>query len=512
MQRILCSILLLSSSTLFAQATVKIDSANTGAEIHKDVYGQFVEHLGRGIYEGIWVGEDSNIPNTRGYRNDVLEALKALKVPLMRWPGGCYADIYHWRDGIGPREQRPKTINAFWGGVVEDNSFGTHEFLELAEMIGSDVYVNANLGTGTPREMMDWLEYMTAEGDSDLAELRRANGRDKPWRIHYFAIGNESWGCGGNMTPEVYVSHFKRFASFIKTPEHNRPQVIASGGHDDRTDWTDALARIETNWSLAIDGISHHYYTLPSGKWETKGRATGFEEDEWFSTLRNTLRLEEFIEANVTIMDRHDPEKRLGFFVDEWGTWYDTEEGDNPGFLYQQNTLRDALVAVLNFNLFHRHAERVRMTNIAQMINVLQAMILTDKERILLTPTYHAYRMHIPFQGATTVALELSGIPDYTMGDERIPGVSASAAIGQDGKTWLSLVNLNPGEAVNLVVDTGEGIEGASGEVLTADAMDAHNTFERPKTVTPRPYSARARNGQLVLELPAKSVVVVSLN
>jgi alpha-N-arabinofuranosidase len=425
MKHFLGTMMLLASSTLFAQATLKIDAVETGPVIHKDVYGQFVEHLGRGIYEGIWVGEDSNIPNTNGYRDDVLEALRALKVPLMRWPGGCYADIYHWRDGIGPRAERPKTINAFWGGVVENNAFGTHEFLNLAEMIGSDVYVNANLGTGTPQEMMDWLEYMTAEGDSDLAELRRANGRDQPWRIHYFAIGNESWGCGGNMTPEVYVNHFKRYASFIKTPEHNRPKVIASGGNDDRTDWTDALARIETNWSLRVDGISHHYYTIPSGEWNAKGRATDFGEDEWFSTLRNTMRLEDFIRANVAVLDQHDPEKRLGFYVDEWGTWYDTEEGDNPGFLYQQNTLRDAVVAALNFNLFHRYAERVTMTNIAQMINVLQAMILTDGKRMLLTPTYHAYRMHIPFQGATTVSATLDGIPFYAFDDERIPGISA---------------------------------------------------------------------------------------
>jgi alpha-N-arabinofuranosidase len=495
----------------FAGTVIKIDTTKPGATINKDVYGQFVEHLGRGIYEGIWVGEDSAIPNTKGYRNDVLQALKDLRVPVMRWPGGCYADIYHWRDGIGPRDKRPRRINALWGGVIENNAFGTHEFLELAEMIGADAYVNANLGTGTPAEMMDWLEYMTANVDSELVELRRANGRDKPWRIKYFAIGNESWNCGGNMSPEVYASHYKRYATFVKTPEDNQPIMIASGGNDDVTEWTDTLARIEPNWSFRIDGISHHYYTLPTGKWETKGKAYGFGENEWFSTFKRTLLLDDYIRTNVAIMDKHDPEGRLGFFVDEWGTWYDAEEGSTPGFLYQQNSLRDALVAAVNFNVFHKHARRVRMTNIAQMINVLQAMILTDKERMLLTPTYHAFKMHVPFQGATALRSEIRDLPSYTFGGESVPSVSVSAARGKDGKLWLSLVNLNPNATTDVEVDTGSEVNGAKGQVLTAEAMDAHNTFDQPDAVKPVDYSVQAKDGKLGLTLPAKSVVVVEL-
>lgn len=499
------------SSVVFAGTVLRVDVDSPGPEIHKDVYGQFVEHLGRGVYEGIWVGEDSDIPNTGGYRNDVLEALKALQVPLMRWPGGCFADEYHWRNGIGPRDERAKTVNTTWGGVIEDNSFGTHEFLNLAEMIGSDVYVNANLGTGSPREMAEWLEYMTSESDSDLANLRRANGRDKPWRIHYFAIGNESWGCGGNMTPEYYADLYKHYATFAKTPEDNRPVMIASGGHSELTEWTETLSQIEPNWSFRMDAIAHHYYTLPTGDWEKKGSATGFKEDRWFSTMQRTLLLEDYIRENLAIMDKHDPEKKLGFFVDEWGAWYDTPEGRHPGFLYQQNTLRDAVLAAVNLNMFHNYAERVRMTNIAQMVNVLQAMILTDKEKMLLTPTYHVYKMHIPFQGAVSLPVTVKGGPRYRFDGESVIGISASAARGKDGKVYLSLVNLNPNTATDVTVDAGGRFQSARGRVLTADAMDAHNTFSRPDNVKPASFEAGAGEDDLVLTLPAKSVVVVAL-
>ncbi len=512
MRKLLTIISLFSiCASTVANTVISIDTKNPGPEIDKDIYGQFVEHLGRGIYEGIWVGEDSSIPNTKGYRKDVLKALKALQVPVMRWPGGCYADIYHWRDGIGPRDKRPKTINAFWGGVVEDNSFGTHEFLNLAEMLGSDVYVNANLATATAGEMMDWLEYMTAEGDSTLANLRRENGRDKPWKVKYFAIGNESWGCGGNMTPEYYADLYKRYASFVKTPEGNQPIMIASGGHSELTDWTETLSQIEPNWSFRLDAISHHYYTRPTGKWDVKGKALGFPESEWFSTFKQTLLLDDYLKENIAILDKHDPEKRIGFFMDEWGTWYDVEEGENPGFLYQQNSLRDALVAAVNFNMFHKYAERVRLTNIAQMINVLQAMILTDKEKMLLTPTYHTFKMHIPFQGATALNSDIDNLPRYKFDGDSVPGISVSAARGKDGKIWLSLANLNPHESANLEIDMDEKVKGAKGQVLTAEKMDAHNTFDKPNNIKPEKYSAKAKDGKLVLDLPAKSVVVVEL-
>lgn len=502
---------LLSCSQAFADVTISVDTENPGATIHRNVYGQFMEHLGRGIYEGIWVGEDSKIPNTHGYRKDVLKALKDLHVPLLRWPGGCFADEYHWQDGIGPRDQRAKTVNTTWGGVIDDNAFGTHEFMELAEMLDAEVYINGNLGTGSPREMAAWLEYMTSDSDSTLANLRRQNGRDKPWKVHYFAIGNESWGCGGTMRPEYYADLFKHYSTFMKTPADNRPVIIASGGHTDQTEWTKTLLeQVPNTWSLRMEAISHHYYTLPTGSWEKHGAALNFSEQEWFSTMWQTLRLETFIQNNIAIMDELDPEKKVGFYVDEWGTWYDVEEGDNPGFLYQQNSLRDALVTALNLNMFHKYAERIQMTNIAQMINVLQAMILTDKEKMILTPTYHVFKMYIPFQDATSLPLSISNNEVYKEGDKQVPGVSASAAIAKNGKTYLALANAHPSHATQVVIEAGK-LKSAKGQILTADKMDTHNTFKDPDALTPANYKTTAKNGKLQFELPAKSVMVLEL-
>ena len=498
------------STWAFAEVSVTIHSEKPGATINKNIYGQFAEHLGRGIYEGIWVGPKSKIPNTRGFRNDVIGALKELKVPLVRWPGGCFADEYHWRNGIGPRKDRPVTVNASWGNVTDDNAFGTHEFFELAEMLGSDVYINGNLGTGTPQEMAEWLEYMTSPSQSTLANLRRKNGREEPWKVHFFAIGNESWGCGGNMTPEYYTHLYKHYATFLKTPEDNRPELIASGGYENLTEWTEALMKnVPQTWSLRMNGIGHHYYTLPRGNWEKKGVAIGFPEEEWLSTFANTIKIEDYIKSNVAIMDQHDPEKKVGFYVDEWGTWYDAAEGDNPAFLYQQNTLRDALLAGLNFNIFHKYADRVRMTNIAQMVNVLQAMILTDKEKMLLTPTYHVFKMYIPFQQATHLPADIAGNLNYTLGETSIPQVSVSAAKTTDGRTVLALINVHPSEAVDVAVK-GAWKQG-EGQLLTAEKMDSHNTFTNKNAVQPQPFKAVKRGDQLVAALPAKSMVVIEL-
>jgi alpha-N-arabinofuranosidase len=501
------------SFTAFADTQLNIDTTKTGPVINKNIYGQFAEHLGRGIYEGMWVGPDSKVPNTKGWRNDVLGALKDLHVPLVRWPGGCFADEYHWRDGIGARDKRPVKVNTNWGGVEENNAVGTHEFFDLAELLNAEVYINGNLGTGTAQEMAEWLEYMTAEGKSTLAELRRKNGRDKPFRVHYFAVGNEAWGCGGNMTPEYYTNLYKQYAAFLKTPENNRPKLIASGGHTEDTSWAEHLTEsVKPSYSLRMDAVSFHYYTLPTGDWKVKGAATGFPEAEWISTMVNTLRMDEFIINNKKVMDKNDPEKKVGLYVDEWGTWFDVEKGENPGFLFQQNSLRDAIVAALNFNIFHKHADRVHMTNIAQMVNVLQAMILTEKDKMLLTPTYHAFKMYVPFQDATSLPLELKDVPQYTLGKASVPAVSATAARGKDGKIYLALVNANPNKAETVNVNlAGTKVTGVKGQVLTSTAMDTHNTFTAPNAIKPASYSAKAKNGKLSLAIPAKAVVVVAV-
>ena len=490
------------------EATLAIRLDQPGSVINRNIYGHFAEHLGRLIYEGLWVGEGSPIPNTRGLRNDVVAALKELRVPVLRWPGGCFADEYHWRDGIGPRDQRPRRPNASWGGV-DTNAFGTHEFMDLCEMLGADAYINGNVGSGTPQEMMEWIEYLTSDADSALANLRRRNGRDKPWKIPYFGVGNETWGCGGHMRPEYYADVYRQYATFIKNHSGNSIQKLAVGSHDENYHWTEVLM---SQAARHMDGLSLHYYTLPTSNWEKKGSATQFEEKEWHATLVRTLRIDEFIQKHSAIMDKYDPEKRVGLMVDEWGTWYDSEPGRDMGALYQQNTLRDAVVAGVNLNIFQKHADRVRMANIAQMVNVLQAMILTDKEKMVLTPTYHVFRMYRVHQEAKMIPVDLKA-PEYKVGDASVPSLNVSASRDGEGRLHLSVVNLEPMRAAEIVVTvSGATIKSASGEVLTAPAMNAMNTFDRPNTIKPAPFSGyKLQGSQLTLNIPAKSVVVLQL-
>jgi alpha-N-arabinofuranosidase len=488
------------------KASLVLRADQPGAVINRNIYGQFAEHLGRLIYEGLWVGENSSIPNTRGLRNDVVAALKDLSVPVLRWPGGCFADEYHWRDGIGPRDQRPRRPNASWGGV-DTNAFGTHEFMDLCEMLGAEPYVNGNLGSGTPQEMMEWIEYMTSDSDSTLARLRRQNGRDKPWKVPYFAVGNESWGCGGEMRPEYYADEYRRYATFIKNYSGNQVQKLAVGSHDDNYNWTEVLMSRAAKY---MHGLSLHYYTLPTSNWERKGSATQFGEKEWHATLVRTLRIDEFIKKHSAIMDKYDSEKRVGLLVDEWGTWYDSEPGKNLGALYQQNTLRDAVVAGINLNIFHSHCDRVRMSNIAQMVNVLQAMVLTDKEKMVMTPTYYVFKMYRVHQGATLIPTDLNA-PEYKVEQASVPSVSASASRDKDGRLHLSIVNLDPNRPAEIETKVSNlTIRNIKGEVLTAAAMNAMNTFDNPNAIKPAPFSGyKIQGSQVILNIPPMSVVVL---
>jgi alpha-N-arabinofuranosidase len=478
--------------------------------ISRHIYGHFAEHLGRCIYGGIWVGEDSPIENVQGIRKDVLEALRNLRIPVLRWPGGCFADEYHWKDGIGPREKRKRMVNTHWGGVVENNHFGTHEFLLLCELLGCEPYITGNVGSGTVQEMSEWVEYMTFDGESPMANLRRENGRDKPWRLKYFGVGNESWGCGGNMRAEYYADLYRRYQTYVRNYGDNKIYKIACGPTDWDTHWMEVLMREAGRF---MDGISLHYYTISTGDWQDKGSATDFDEKLWFSTLERTLKMDEIIRKQKTVMDRYDPEKRVGLIVDEWGTWYNVEPGTNPGFLYQQNTLRDALVAGINLNIFNNHNDRVHMANIAQMVNVLQAVILTEGDRLVLTPTYHVFDMYKVHQDATRLELELSSEP-YRFGDAVIPKLSASASRDGEGRINLTVCNLDHADGATLEVELrGVGaVKSVSGLVLTAENMQAHNTFDEPEAVKPVPFGgAKAEGGKLRADLPAKSVVRITL-
>ncbi len=486
--------------------SVIINADQGKSTISRHIYGHFAEHLGHCIYGGIWVGENSSIPNVRGIRKDVVEALRNIAIPNLRWPGGCFADTYHWKDGIGPREKRPTIVNTNWGGVTEDNHFGTHEFMDLCEQLGCEAYITGNVGSGTVQEMQQWVEYLTFDGKSPMADLRRANGREKPWKVRFWGIGNETWGCGGNMRPEYYSDVLRRFQTYLHDFGGNRLFKIACGASDDGYGWTDVLMR-ETG--KVIQGLSLHYYTVD---WADKGSATNFAEKEWFKVLKKTLSMNELVERHSTIMDRYDPERRVGLMVDEWGTWYDVEPGTNPGFLYQQNTLRDALVAGTNLNIFNNHCDRVRMANIAQTVNVLQAVILTKDEKMVLTPTYHVYEMYKVHQDAIMLPLELRSA-DYVYGGYKIPAVSASASRDKAGRIHVTLCNLDPQKSNTVSLDLrGAKPSKISGRILTAGAINSRNTFENPDAVKPSGFdAARLIPRGIEAQLPPKSVVALEL-
>jgi alpha-N-arabinofuranosidase len=480
-----------------------------GAKISKYIYGHFAEHLGHCIYDGIWVGPESPIPNVRGIRTDVVEALRAVRIPVLRWPGGCFADEYHWRDGVGPVEQRPAMINTHWGGVIENNRFGTHEFLDLCDQLGCEPYICGNVGSGTVREMQEWVEYLTLGGKSPMAELRQANGRKAPWPVRFWGVGNESWGCGGNMRPEFYADQYRRYATYCRNFGKNKLYRIACGACDVNYAWTEVLMREAGRY---MDGLSLHYYVLPR-TWTDKGSATQFGESEWFALLAKALLLDGMIARHAKIMDRYDPEKRVGLIVDEWGAWYDAEPGTPPRFLRQQSTLRDALVAGIFLNILNSHCDRVYMANIAQTVNVLQSLILTDGAKMVLTPTYHVFEMFQHHQDATLLPLALT-CPSYRHGKQAVPSVSASASRSDDGTIHLSLCNLDPAREIMLGCEI-RGIKPAraSGRILTADAINRCNTFETPGAVKPAPFDgAKIRGGMLRIALPAKSVVMMEIN
>lgn len=477
--------------------------------INKNIYGHFSEHLGRCIYEGIWVGENSDIPNIMGYRKDVVEALKKLKIPVLRWPGGCFADEYHWMDGIGPRDKRPCMVNTNWGGVTENNHFGTSEFFKFCELIDAQPYICGNVGSGTIREMAQWIEYMTFDGKSPMADLRKENGREEPWQLKYFGIGNENWGGGGNMRPEYYADLYKRYATYVKNYGNNKIYKIACGPNEDDYNWMEVVMR---DAGKLLDGISLHYYTVPGDFFVKKGSATDFDEAEWFKTFKRTLNMDELITKHSNVMDKYDPEKRVGLIIDEWGAWYDAELGTNPSFLYQQNTLRDALITGVNLNIFNNHCQRVQMANIAQMVNVLQAVILTEADKILLTPTYHVFDMYKVHQDAQLLSLEFENI-DYIYGDEKLPQISASSSQATDGKLHVSMCNISHDQDADIDIEIkGTDIHNIEAIILTADDTNSMNTFVDCEQVKPDVfYGASVRDNHIKCRLPSKSVVMIEL-
>lgn len=498
--------LLVVVATTNAQTTITLQTDKATQTISKDIYGHFAEHLGRCIYGGIYVGNNSKIPNTNGYRTDVIDALKAIKIPVLRWPGGCFADTYHWKDGIGPKEKRPSIINTNWGGVTEDNSFGTHEFLDFCELIGCDAYVNLNVGSGEVREAAEWVEYITSANDSPMTKLRKENGREDPWNVKYFGIGNENWGCGGNMEPEYYADLYRRFATFCG----GAPYRIACGATGDDPHWTEVMMKKTEHQHNIMQGLSLHKYTLPINTWTgSKGSATDFKEDLWFSTVKEAWAMDSLLDVHIGIMQKYDPKNEVGVIFDEWGCWYDVEPGTNPGFLYQQNTMRDAIVASMGLNIFNNHAERVKMANIAQMVNVLQAVILTKDEQMVLTPTYYVFKMYADHQNGKLIPIDLKS-GKYVFNGTSIDAVSASAS-EKDGVVTLTLCNINPNKAEKVELNLGN-LQKANmnGEIITSKNMNDYNDFGQAEKISIKPFNfavSKNKKDNMIFELPAKSIV-----
>lgn len=498
----------IAGNGLMAQevSTITLKPTDSAPIINKNIYGHFAEHLGRLIYDGLYVGEDSSIPNTKGVRNDIIKALRDLDIPVLRWPGGCFADTYHWKDGIGPKEDRPTIVNQWWGGVTEDNSFGTHNFLDLCEELETEPYLAANVGSGTVKELADWVQYVNHAGVSPMSKLRQENGRKEPWKVTYWGVGNEAWGCGGHMTAEYYANVYKKYATFM-TDWNNGTGLyrIASGANAGDYHWTEVLMRdIPTN---LLEGVALHSYSVID--WSNKGSATGFTKKQYFQTMQRALHMEELVTRHSAIMDKYDPENKVALIVDEWGGWYDVEEGTNPGFLYQQNTMRDAMIAGTTLNIFNNHARRVKMANLAQAVNVLQAVILTDGEKMLLTPTYWVMQMYKVHQDATLIPLNLEG-ENYVMDGEELPAISASASKAKDGKVHISLVNIDSENAHEVSIDLSEmTLSDLSARILTSKNVQDYNSFEDPESIKPVSFKDfKMKKGKLDVEVPPFSVIV----
>ena len=489
---------------------IVINPNRSAGTINPNIYGHFAEHLGRCIYEGLWVGEDSPIPNEKGLRSDVVGALRKLNIPVLRWPGGCFADTYHWRDGVGPVSQRKTIVNTNWGGVTEDNRFGTHEFMELCRQLGCQAYFSGNVGSGTVQEFSDWVEYCNMPGVSPMADLRRENGQKEPFNVKYWGIGNEAWGCGGNMRPEYYADLCRQYATYLRDYSDHHIYKIASGANVADYEWTRKVAETAGH---TIDALSLHYYTLPNGDWQHKGAATGFSREEYFAVLQKTLRMKELVTEHGRILRKADPTGRLGLVVDEWGTWYDVEPGTNPGFLYQQNSMRDALVAGINLNIFNNHCDTVVMANIAQTVNVLQAMVLTEGPKMLLTPTYHVFDMYKHHQGARQVET-YAETKLISRGEWQVPDIHVSASEGSDGKVLLTVVNLSDTDSAHIEVMMDGVRKGTkvTGTVLSGKPGE-HNTFDRPDAVRPAEMrDIETGDRSFTATLPACCVAAITID
>lgn len=488
-------------------ANIRFDIRGATQIINRHIYGHFAEHLGWGIYNGLFVGQGSRIPNLNGVRMDVINALKKIKIPNLRWPGGCFADTYQWKHGIGPTDKRPSIHNTWWGEVIEDNSFGTHDFLNLCEILGADPFISANVGSGTVRELSEWVQYVNGDDANPMSSLRRENGRETPWGVRYWGIGNEAWGCGGNMRAEYYSDIFRQYATFMTGWSNTKNLFrVASGAQSDDYEWTEVLMKLIP--PHLMEGLGLHHYTVID--WNNKGPSTAFTLEQYFLSMRKALLMDELVTRHSAIMDRYDPEKKIALVVDEWGGWYDPEPGTNPGFLFQQNTMRDAMIAAVTLNIFNRHADRVRMANLAQAVNVLQCLVFTKDYSIVLTPTYHVFDMYVPHQDGQLIPFEIDS--QGSANDVGIPALSVSASVGIDGKSSLiTLCNIDPQHACAIRIAPGIKVSHLNARVLTSPAINDCNSFDHPTKIQPMSFQPTYSTAEISFTIPPAAVIALQI-
>jgi alpha-N-arabinofuranosidase len=471
--------------------------------INPAIYGHFTEHIGGVIYDGIWVGRDSKIANTNGIRQQLIDHMQRLGSTVIRWPGGCFADKYHWRDGIGDPANRPRRFGR-WQEDTESNEFGTHEFIDFCRQIGSAPYFAGNVGTGTAEEFQQWIEYCNGPaGRTTLSDERVANGAKDPFGVRYWGVGNESWGCGGKFTPEDYCTEYRKFTEWL--PSYGVPlTLIAAGPNGNDVDWTRRFFKKWVDYARApLNGWAAHYYC------GTTGHALEFSLDQWYQMLQKANFMGRLIEDQWAAMAEFDPEHHVKLIIDEWGCWHPAGTEINPHHLFEQmGCLRDALVAAITLDTFNRHADKIDMANIAQLINNLHSLFLADGDQFVATPTFHVYEMYRPHQGAKAVrlAVEAHEIPFQAGGEQKIFQVAGSASV-HDKSLTLTLVHSHATETAELAIRVKDGhISEGRQTQLTHEHLNAHNTFAAPNVVAPSTSDVMARSGELVVTLPPASV------
>lgn len=495
-----------------ATISVKLDSS-VGV-INPNIYGHFTEHIGGVIYDGIWVGKDSKIPNVDGIRKDIVDYLRRINPPVIRWPGGCFADTYHWRDGIGPADKRPKRYDR-WTDVGESNQFGTHEFMHFCRLVGAEPLLSANVGTGTAQEFQEWMDYCNAPaGQTTLADMREKNGSREPFNVRYWGIGNEAWGCGGNFTAEDYCTEYRKFVTLL--PAYNLPLfLVGSGPHNNDIQWTKRffgkLNDCVEEWGKApINGWAPHYYCGASGG------AVDFSEDQWYDLIASAEKMEPLVNDQWKALTEFDPKHEVKLVVDEWGTWHPGGTEINKAHtLEQMSTMRDAVIAAVTLDIFNRNCDKVAMSNIAQLVNNLQSLFLADGPKFVATPNFYVYEMYKVHQGAKEVDLDIkSPEANYQIeGNKRTLTVLSGSASVKDKKLHISIVNANTKNAVEANIDlSGVVVSGGKQTVLTNKDIHAHNTFEKPNEVVSVTTPLEISGGAFKHVFPAASITMLELD